>query len=249
MSLNYLLGHRCQIEKRFPHQRHNRGQTNRARHRIAIFWVKTHLAVRIWTSCSTAIVRPFFSGKVLPTSNVSSCTISVRMPSTTWSCAMGCPVNSSPSAICASIGFPQTGQRWKNLDLLPRLHHNLITPGGTCQELIHCLVLGVLDDSIQDHVKVHRFSTPFWSQAPIWQRNFDLHVFFHEYGRRVGMVPRSSLKGGKVSRMVEKMTRTPTTTQQKPTQTKHPSPQAETPPSCSLSSTLGETCETETNGN
>ena len=35
----------------------------------------------------------------------------------------------------------------------------------------------------------------------------------------------------------------------KPTQTKHPSPQAETPPSCSLSSTLSETCETETSGN
>ena len=31
--------------------------------------------------------------------------------------------------------------------------------------------------------------------------------FFHEYGRRVGMVPRSSLKGGKVSWMVEKTTR------------------------------------------
>ena len=35
----------------------------------------------------------------------------------------------------------------------------------------------------------------------------------------------------------------------KPTQTKHQSPQAKTPPSCSLSSTLGETCETETSGN
>ena len=34
----------------------------------------------------------------------------------------------------------------------------------------------------------------------------------------------------------------------KTNQTKHPSPQAETPPSCSLSSTLGETCETETSG-
>ena len=31
--------------------------------------------------------------------------------------------------------------------------------------------------------------------------------------------------------------------------TKHPSPQAETPPSCSLPSTLGETCETKTSGN
>ena len=69
-------------------------------------------------------------------------------------------------------------------------------------------------------------------------------LFFHEYGRRVGMVPRSSLKEGKNRQMVEKGTKTP-----KPTQTKHPSPQAETPPSCSLSSTLGETCETETSGN
>ena len=67
--------------------------------------------------------------------------------------------------------------------------------------------------------------------------------FFHEYGRRVGMVPRSSLKEGKNRQMVEKGTKAP-----KPTQTKHPSPQAETPPSCSLPSTLGETCETETSG-
>ena len=37
--------------------------------------------------------------------------------------------------------------------------------------------------------------------------------FFHEYGRRVGMVPRSSLKGGKNSLMVEKITRTTNTTQ------------------------------------
>ena len=62
--------------------------------------------------------------------------------------------------------------------------------------------------------------------------------FFHEYGRRVGMVPRSSLKEGKNRQMVQKGTKAP-----KPTQTKHPSPQAETPPSCSLPSTLGETCE------
>ena len=33
--------------------------------------------------------------------------------------------------------------------------------------------------------------------------------FFHEYGRRVGMVPRSSLKEGKNSQMVEKRTKTP----------------------------------------
>ena len=47
--------------------------------------------------------------------------------------------------------------------------------------------------------------------------------FFHEYGRRVGMVPRSSLKEGKNSLMVEKRTRTTKTTQN---QTNH-SPQAE----------------------
>ena len=40
-------------------------------------------------------------------------------------------------------------------------------------------------------------------------------IFFHEYGRRVGMVPRSSLKEGKYNQMVEKRTKT---TQQ---QTKH----------------------------
>ena len=34
-------------------------------------------------------------------------------------------------------------------------------------------------------------------------------IFFHEYGRRVGMVPRSSLKEGKNSQMVEKRTKTP----------------------------------------
>ena len=44
-------------------------------------------------------------------------------------------------------------------------------------------------------------------------------IFFHEYGRRVGMVPRSSLKERKYSQMVEKRTKT---TQQ---QTKQNQPQ------------------------
>ena len=65
-------------------------------------------------------------------------------------------------------------------------------------------------------------------------------LFLHEYGRRVGMVPRSSLKEGKNRQMVEKGTKAPNQPK-----TKNPSPQAETPPSCSLPSTLGETCETE----
>ena len=44
-------------------------------------------------------------------------------------------------------------------------------------------------------------------------------LFFHEYGRRVGMVPRSSLKEGKNRQMVEKGTKTP-----KPTQNQTPKP-------------------------
>ena len=59
-------------------------------------------------------------------------------------------------------------------------------------------------------------------------------IFFHEYGGRVGMVPRSSLKKKENNQMVEKRTKT---TQQQTKQTKQ-SPPAESPPSCSLSSVL-----------
>ena len=71
-----------------------------------------------------------------------------------------------------------------------------------------------------------------------------LPFFFHEYGRRVGMVPRSSLKEGKKRQMVEKGTKTPKTNPKPNTQARRP-----TPPSCSLPYTLGETCETETSDN
>ena len=68
--------------------------------------------------------------------------------------------------------------------------------------------------------------------------------FFHECGRRVGMVPRSSLKEGKKGRWW-RMERRPQKTNPKPnTQARRP-----TPPSCSLPYTLGETCETETSDN
>ena len=43
-----------------------------------------------------------------------------------------------------------------------------------------------------------------------------LSFFFHEYGRRVGMVPRSSLKEGKYNQMVEKRTKTTQTKQNQP---------------------------------
>ena len=46
--------------------------------------------------------------------------------------------------------------------------------------------------------------------------------FFHEYGRRVGMVPRSSLKEGKSSQMVEKRTKTPKPTQNQTPQARRP---------------------------
>ena len=51
------------------------------------------------------------------------------------------------------------------------------------------------------------------------------------------------LKGGKNSQMVEKGTEKPNTTPNKQNTTTQ-GPQAESPPSCSLSSVQGETCET-----
>ena len=71
-----------------------------------------------------------------------------------------------------------------------------------------------------------------------------LTFFFREYGRRVGMVPRSSLKEGKKRQMVEKGTKTPKNNPKPNTQARRP-----TPPSCSLPYKLGETCETETSDN
>ena len=80
----------------------------------------------------------------------------------------------------------------------------------------------------------------------LWRRVTEqaLHFFFHECGRRVGMVPRSSLKEGKKGRWW-RMERRPQKTNPKPnTQARRP-----TPPSSSLPYTLGETCETETSDN
>ena len=68
--------------------------------------------------------------------------------------------------------------------------------------------------------------------------------FFHEYGRRVGMVPRSSLKEGKKDRWWRKERRPQKTNPKTKPQARRP-----TPPSCSLPYTLGETCETETSDN
>ena len=69
----------------------------------------------------------------------------------------------------------------------------------------------------------------------------ELHYFFfHRYGRRVGMVPRSSLKGGKNSQMVQKETEKPNTTPNKQNTTTQ-GPQAESPPSCTGEALCGGT--------
>ena len=59
------------------------------------------------------------------------------------------------------------------------------------------------------------------SEEELWTE-----FFFHEYGRRVGMVPRSSLKEGKYNQMVEKRTKK---TQQQTKQTKQPQTRAHRP--------------------
>ena len=72
---------------------------------------------------------------------------------------------------------------------------------------------------------------------------FEIVIFFHEYGRRVGMAPRSSLKEGKYNQMVEKRTKT---TQQ---QTKQKQPQPTGRDSTTKQyflCTRGETSETKT---
>ena len=48
-----------------------------------------------------------------------------------------------------------------------------------------------------------------WKSSFATARKLARRSFFHEYGRRVGMVPRSSLKEGKNSQMVEKRTKAP----------------------------------------
>ena len=91
---------------------------------------------------------------------------------------------------------------------------------------------------VQEVCEPQEFNPPCFAAGWVTPGNWASirEFFFHEYGRCVGMVPRSSLKG-KNNQMVEKRNEDPKTNQ-----TKHPSPQAETPPSCSLSSALGETC-------
>ena len=66
-------------------------------------------------------------------------------------------------------------------------------------------------------------SVPFPKKNCVKNPDATRSFFFHEYGRRVGMVPRSSLKGGKNSLMVEKRTRRPNTTQTKKPKAHRPS--------------------------
>ena len=52
-------------------------------------------------------------------------------------------------------------------------------------------------------------------------RSHTVTLFFHEYGRRVGMVPRSSLKEGKNRQMVEKKDKDNPTNKKQPQTTAH----------------------------
>ena len=76
-----------------------------------------------------------------------------------------------------------------------------------------------------DHQLTRELVAEEVSNSGFFCSSFALKFFFHEYGRRVGMVPRSSLKGGKNSLMVEKRTRKPNTTQNQQT----PQPRAHRP--------------------
>ena len=61
-----------------------------------------------------------------------------------------------------------------------------------------------------------------WIRFETVMNQQDWRIFFHEYGRRVGMVPRSSLKEGKNRQMVEKGTKAPKPTQKPNTQARRP---------------------------
>ena len=119
------------------------------------------------------------------------------------------------------------------------------TPGGVGNAMVreshvmlnascvHTRIFVARHASVESAPSCQRPLRPFirrrWAPSPSRQSLYlalprEVKFFFHEYGRRVGMVPRSSLKGGKVSRMVEKKTRTTTTTQQKTNPNQTPKP-------------------------
>ena len=106
--------------------------------------------------------------------------------------------------------------RWKSIPLIP-CADNVIAEAKACLAAVHlaneyhgqCLARGIS----QEGIVIQGDILPLLNYL----------LFFHEYGRRVGMVPRSSLKGGKNSLMVEKRTRRPNTTQTKQPKAHRPS--------------------------
>ena len=113
--------------------------------------------------------------------------------------------------------------------------------GGCTRNFDSCLCVGPPPRLLEEACRCCARSVPVVRTRILSDPLFGF--FFHEYGRRVGMVPRSSLKGGKNSQMVEKGTEKPNTTPNKQNTTTQ-GPEAESPPSCSLFSVQGETCET-----
>ena len=153
-------------------------------------------------------------------------------------------------------GSCETGETGETLDIILAWYLCFFVQNWKCRTSTTELrfLLGIRHcHSLPPACKERRAEThSLGSQQFEWRKGWSVLVhlacrplfFFHEYGRRVGMVPRSSLKEGKKRQMVEKGTKTPKTNPTPNTQARRP-----TPPSCSLPYTQGETCETETSDN
>ena len=95
-----------------------------------------------------------------------------------------------------------------------RRKENFSEAGAVCKsEFLNFFNVGVKESTLSSSRQLSH------ACAPRVVKSFERAIFFHEYGRRVGMVPRSSLKEGKNNQMVEKRTKT---TQQQTKPTKQP---------------------------
>ena len=121
---------------------------------------------------------------------------------------------------CSCPAQPAGGNCRQSIYAAPSLRHVEVATGiqhvgvaawQTCQQLqivkLPPLVISLAEGAFQGCYVLREVAAP------------GCVFFFHEYGRRVGMVPRSSLKEGKNRQMVEKGTKAP-----KPTQNQTPKP-------------------------
>ena len=137
----------------------------------------------------------------------------------------------SPKKASNGLYFMITGDQ--------RPHHSAANPRSRCRsEVSQCSKAGCV------HVKMEYRSYAACRGKDLScsaTRATGCTFFFPRVRTPCGHGAQASLKGGRKSLMVEKRTRTPNTTQTKQLKAHRPSP-----PSCSLSSVLGETGETKT---